>query len=671
MDAEIPNYEGSYSADDDHSGSMPFFADMTLDLETAHLPAATPEPAVRRFVADSASGGGNLPKIPSFPEVQEEDGEEEDDEDADDEDGNNNGFTTPTAASSSNNSSGERNTPMQALRGGLPGVFSTARRNTNLRRYPRDLNWAIGFFIFVPGCLLLPMLASNADSEVWMATAAAPRLASLHTLLWGYVATLILGRILYRSIGGGDGDDTRHWASQLLLAAAPISVSVYISIIVALKIFLPRAFFPFAAIPIWYLARDLYLFRQWKVTSSTRGGRQAFFQALTCMTLDILSRSLRRQSLYRVINALLLVQLGVCWVWRMAILSALRSRSPFLFLFAVLGGKWATGTVVRVLTLISAGGICSWFAEQSAIIGEMQESTSLSNNGNEEMVELTRPRSRSNSGDNMIEEEYRNIDGSAYKPSLVPDEGFDDDFEDEEEDDAFDSPMPSGKTTSVNLERVSTVKTFLTSALGVSFGSVAQCGLLGGPAQFLWSQVRKVDHARATFGGLQGMSIGEEETTVSQILRKLNIWIRAFVRNHSDMAMSHVAAYQKTYHRAAQDVAVLVEEKGVEPIIHDDISTHMSACVGGSVSGIVIMFTGAVLVHQRNRNHTGISDSAIFWDMALAFILCYTLIFTIMEPLRASIKAVYVSFAQHPESLSQSFPLIFHRLSRMSQTNLS
>lgn len=105
-------------------------------------------------------------------------------------------------------------------------------------------------------------------------------------------------------------------------------------------------------------------------------------------------------------------------------------------------------------------------------------------------------------------------------------------------------------------------------------------------------------------------------------------------------------------------------------MIHDDISTHMSACVGGSISGVVIIFTGLVLTHQRNRNSPDVNDAAVIMDMLLAFIFCYTLIYTVMEPLRASIKAVYVSFAQHPQSLSQAYPLIFHRLSRMSQSNL-
>jgi hypothetical protein len=109
---------------------------------------------------------------------------------------------------------------------------------------------------------------------------------------------------------------------------------------------------------------------------------------------------------------------------------------------------------------------------------------------------------------------------------------------------------------------------------------------------------------------------------------------------------------------------------GVEPIIHDDISTHISACVGDSITAAIVNFTGIILVHQKNRNSPNISDSAIILDMILAYLFCYTLIFTAMEPLRASIKAVYVSFAQQPQSISQSFPLIFHRLSRMSQSNL-
>ena len=38
--------------------------------------------------------------------------------------------------------------------------------------------------------------------------------------------------------------------------------------------------------------------------------------------------------------------------------------------------------------------------------------------------------------------------------------------------------------------------------------------------------------------------------------------VRNFVRSHSDIAMSHVAVYFKSYQRAANDVATLIEISG-------------------------------------------------------------------------------------------------------------
>jgi hypothetical protein len=103
--------------------------------------------------------------------------------------------------------------------------------------------------------------------------------------------------------------------------------------------------------------------------------------------------------------------------------------------------------------------------------------------------------------------------------------------------------------------------------------------------------------------------------------------------------------------------------------MNDDITTHMCACVGGSISGVIVIFTGFLIT--RNKSALNVSDLAIAENMLLTFVFCYTLIFTVMEPLRASIKATYVCFAEHPRGLSQAFPLIFHRLSRISEANLS
>ena len=196
------------------------------------------------------------------------------------------------------------------------GSVAYAYKGTpSMKRWPRDIQWAVAFCVIAPMCLFIPILHNPSESNlsgdhvpgvVWLATDSAPRVATLHSLWWGTVAVLVLSRLLYRTIGGGDGDDARHFASSILLASAPISVSVYGALIVVLYFMLPGAF-GVAIVPAWYLARDLYLFRTWKRTATTPGGRQAFFQALTCMTLDILSRSLRRSSFYRMTSILLMV----------------------------------------------------------------------------------------------------------------------------------------------------------------------------------------------------------------------------------------------------------------------------------------------------------------------------------------------------------------------------
>jgi hypothetical protein len=103
-------------------------------------------------------------------------------------------------------------------------------------------------------------------------------------------------------------------------------------------------------------------------------------------------------------------------------------------------------------------------------------------------------------------------------------------------------------------------------------------------------------------------------------------------------------------------------------------SLFPSACVGGSVSGLIVLVAGYLLLHQRRNMWKteisyDISDTEVVLDMLVAFLLAYTLIFTVMEPLRAAIKAIYVSFAQHPRSLSRAFPILYHRLNRLSEPN--
>lgn len=89
------------------------------------------------------------------------------------------------------------------------------------------------------------------------------------------------------------------------------------------------------------------------------------------------------------------------------------------------------------------------------------------------------------------------------------------------------------------------------------------------------------------------------------------------------------------------------------------------------MAGLTVMFTGFIAMHQRNADGEVVDDWDLAANLLLSFVLSYTMIFTVMEPLRAAIKALYVAFAQHPRSLSQAFPLIYHRLTRLSESNVS
>ncbi|KAL7460307.1 hypothetical protein ACHAXS_000769, partial [Conticribra weissflogii] len=469
--------------------------------------------------------------------------------------------------------------------------------------------------------------------------------------------------------------------------------------------------------------------------------RKTFFRALACAALDILSRSLRRKSFVRAASAWMVGQFLCVTLWWSAVRAVLSVKVfvadgvPARFAhvawltIALVAGKWATGTMARVLGYVASGGVASWFAQQTWMIEERRAKER--GEAELELERQTKCRQRVESsvsadetagGDastgyydfnvaaakaarHAMPEAYRAADASAYAPVMDFDDGLDDDYDEDGNFDPRDAMTSTGMdayssggggpSQSTGQNSHSAVKTFLAAALTISFGSVAQCGLLGGLAQFLWSVVRNADamgfflagrFARNS-SGFRGMDISVDASSgsfssprqlrqkIAFYWRTLDVAIRGFVRSHSDLAMSHVAAYYKSYQRAANDVAELIEASGVEPIIHDDITTHMCSSVCTLVSGTIVLFFGMLLTTHRNITTSGISAGNHLTDVSLlevllfTYIICYTLVLTALEPLRAAIKAVYVCFAEHPTSLSQAFPLIYQRLSRISEAS--
>ena len=472
-------------------------------------------------------------------------------------------------------------------------------------------------------------------------------------------------------------------------------------------------------------------------SASSSHDRKTFFRALACAALDILSRSLRRKSFVRVASALMGVQFICVLLWWSALRVVLSVEifnedgvvTKFMHLLwllsALVAGKWATGTVARLLGFIASGGVASWFAQQTVMIEEVraremqQQQLTQQGNAGKDSTEYN-PTGYASSYANAraklhaMPEAYRAADASVYASVMDFDDGLDDDYEEDERDggaasfsqqrrSSFSLSSSTGGNVSGGMASLSnqssTVKSFLITGCTISFGSVAQCGLLGGLAQFLWSVVRNMDamgfflqrrfsNSTSSSSGFRGMDISSDspgamssprwwKQTTAYWWRRTDVAIRGFVRSHSDLAMSHVAAYFKSYQRAANDVIALIESSGVEPIIHDDITTHMCSALCSVVSGCIVVLFGMLLTTHRNtttssKNAAGnapLDDLSLLEILLFAYILCYTLLFTALEPLRAAIKAVYVCFAEHPLSLSQAFPLIYQRLSRISDAS--
>lgn len=518
-----------------HSSGMLFFADATLDLSEAHDMAETPEPC-RMILSEQAvvtPRGGGLMEMPILETPDTTSAQE-----------------TPAKknTTSLSNTTTRPTTNMNRITSDdlpLDNTFPPLHPPRRVPRRPRDIPWAVSWVLVVPVSMLITSFFSREYSKFTRGAQG----SVFYSILLAYGATVVLGRLLYRTSGGGDGDDARHYATHVLLMFSPISVAVYLLLTILIITKTPNAML-YAILPGTCLVKSGLALRKWR-------SHQLFFQALVCMSLDITSRSLRRSSFYRMVSGIMGVQLCMVVWWKLSLFGAIsHSGGVFWILLSLFAGKWLTGTVARTLNFIASGGIANWFIQQSI--------------GMQEQVEQQKGEDSSDASADYnvgystatMTEEYRTADASIYQSVLDMDEGIDDDYVDDDDDAVQSGNSAVEQWTGAGS---STCKSLLIAAVTTCFGSVAQCGLLGGLAQFIWSVVRKAD-ALLQHQGFSRMQIGQDGRVSVSVLVKIvtqaNVIARTFVKRHSDLAMCHVAAYYKSYQKAACDVMMLVDVSG-------------------------------------------------------------------------------------------------------------
>ena len=474
---------------------------------------------------------------------------------------------------------------------------------------PRDTKWTTIFFITIP-FLLLPYFLSPSESDLHLHQI---HKADIYIILTLGI-TILLSRVFYLSRGGGEGEDQRHVAGQILLVANIVSCGILPLVFISFYNLRASGFvyaLTLGGLAYWMI-RDIFfvakLFKSGRyIVEGVNDGQRAFFRMLVNASLDILSRSLRCQSFYRVIVFVLTLQLGVLLCLRKALEYAIAMNNPFnvcwIFIVAIIG-YWCVNVFIRFLGYLSCGGVTAWFAQQDALMRDMEQMRRREEGDDfvEDELELQSQSESQMQMNSTMPEAYGNVDASAYSNGIEFDEGMDDDYGD---DNVLSTSIADitgimgigMSTNSRNTKSFSgegegrgrghsrstfrrdgggNVKSFCRSAVGSSFGSIVHCAIVGGAANFAWTFLRTVESMASLSsrfaplrpGNFRGMSVGDDDgngTLQDRFMakwRRLITASRAFVRNRNDLALCHVAAYYKSYSRAANDVMAVIDVSG-------------------------------------------------------------------------------------------------------------
>jgi hypothetical protein len=270
------------------------------------------------------------------------------------------------------------------------------------------------------------------------------------------------------------------------------------------------------------------------------------------------------------------------------------------------------------------------------------------------------------------------------------------------------------RSNSTDLWLLRGIRSYFLASVTISFGTVAQCAIMSPLANVLDTFVlgkRKSENSytllfdrfggfcwyclSSTFNGgsinssskgsagLNGFSkMSLESSSNENDNNYKNIFSRDFLLSSADyistrwneLAMVYVAQYYKNFQSAAIEVNKNIE--GISKILRQDCTSLLTSSFSTVISLAVTIAIGLLI--ELTRSASNIDNSAkgdnenddnvdffIFKHLFLCFCLAHAIIETVVEVDRAAIRAVYITFAEKPESLSQSFPIVFHRLCRL------
>lgn len=184
---------------------------------------------------------------------------------------------------------------------------------------------------------------------------------------------------------------------------------------------------------------------------------------------------------------------------------------------------------------------------------------------------------------------------------------------------------------------------YLRGALSSSFGSICIGSLLCPLAHVIWNVLR---WARR-----------DESVLSKRIVYLRSAAAENFIRTYHKYSFVHVAGYGKPFYVAARDSWNLIEKRGVEAIVDDDLTSRLLLLSANGWASVMCALCVPAFSHTK---HT------VFFALA-SFILCYTTLSIATQIMGAVIKTLFVCFAENPGRLNQLHPLIYHRFARLAE----
>lgn len=183
---------------------------------------------------------------------------------------------------------------------------------------------------------------------------------------------------------------------------------------------------------------------------------------------------------------------------------------------------------------------------------------------------------------------------------------------------------------------------FMKCATSTSFGSICVAALMASWTHVLWNIVRRGNREHAT-------------KYTKFLCRDPPQGLRNWIQGYHKYAITHVAAYGQCFHVAAKETWILLEKRGLEAIIDEDITSRI---VHFSSTGYICLLSSFLSVFV-------VSDS--FLISIVYLLVAFNTMCISTQLVISTVKTLHICFAENPARLNDLNPTMYNRLVRISE----